>query len=101
MHSLTSTASAALAAGIGNYNPSNNGMPGGQAFAKIIPWAMWTALALCVLGAIGSGGAMAIGSLGRNPHLAERGRATLLWSAIGAVVVGAAISTVNLMFGLG
>jgi hypothetical protein len=101
MPSLTSTANAVLAAGIQNYHPSNSGMPGGQAWAKIIPWAMWTALAMCVLGAIGSGGAMAIGSLGRNPHLAERGRATLLWSAIGAVVVGASITTVNLMFGLG
>jgi len=100
MHSLTS-AVLVLAAGIQNYGPSNSGMPGGQAWAKIIPWAMWSALALCVLGAIGSGGAMAIGSLGRNPHLAERGRTTLLWSAIGAVVIGAAITTINLMYGLG
>ncbi len=87
--------------GIGNYSPSNSNLPGGRAFDVIIPWALWIALAMCALGGVGSGGAMAVGSLTRNPHLAERGRATLLWSAVGAVVVGAAITMVNTMFGLG
>jgi hypothetical protein len=100
MHRLTYSVTV-LAAGISNYGPSNSGMPGGKAWAKIIPWTLWGALACCALGAIGAGGAMAIGSLSRNPHLAERGRGTLLWSLIGAVVVGAAITTVNTMYGLG
>jgi len=84
-----------------NVAPSGGGLPGAGAVTTILAWTLWGSLVLCAVAAIGSGGAMAAGSLSRNPALAERGKATLLWSVIGAVVVGSAIALVNGAFGLG
>lgn len=84
-----------------NVTPSGSGLPGAGAATTILAWTLWGSLVVCAVAAIGSGGAMAAGSLSRNPALAERGKATLLWSVIGAIVVGSAIALVNGAFRLG
>ena len=90
-----------LADPIAPHSPSSSGLPGSAAIDTIISWSMYGALILCVLAAILSGGFMAIGRLSERPHLAVRGQSALLWSVIGAVVVGVAIPVVNKAFSLG
>ncbi len=43
---------------------------------------------------------MALGNTSARPHLAERGKVTLIWSVLGAMFVGLAIPLVNRSFGL-
>jgi len=80
--------------------PSDEGMPGGHAIDTLLSWAMYLGLTACILGAIGAGAAIGVGSLSSRPHLAERGKSALVFSVIGAVVVGSAVSIVNTGFGL-
>jgi hypothetical protein len=86
---------------ISNPGPSAAGLPGAAALGTIISWTLYVSLAIVVLAAIASGGAMAIGSMTRNPHLAERGKSTLLWSVLGGIVVGSGITIGNTAFGMG
>lgn len=80
--------------------PSDEGMPGGHAIDTLLSWAMYLGLTACILGAIGAGAAIGVGSLSSRPHLAERGKSALVFSVIGAIVVGSAVSIVNTGFGL-
>ena len=56
-----------------NVTPSGAGLPGAGAATTILAWTLWGSLVVCAVAAIGSGGAMAAGSLSRIPALAERG----------------------------
>lgn len=89
-----------LADPISPHSPDGTGIPGSNAVDTIISWSMYGALVLCVLAAILSGGFMAVGRLSERPHLAMRGQSALMWSVIGAVVVGVAIPIVNKAFSL-
>lgn len=80
--------------------PSDEGMPGGAAIDTLLSWAMYLGLTACVLGAIGAGAAIGVGSLSSRPHWAERGKAALVFSIIGAIVVGSAVTVVNTGFGM-
>ena len=80
--------------------PSDEGMPGGNAIDTLLSWAMYLGLTACVLGAIGAGAAIGVGSLSSRPYWAERGKAALVFSIIGAIVVGSAVTVVNTGFGL-
>ena len=85
---------------IAPHNPDGSGLPGSQAIDTIISWAMYGALVACVLAVIIAGGMVAIGNTSARPHVAERGKVTLIWSLIGAVIVGVAIPLVNKAFSL-
>ncbi|MGH3812878.1 MAG: DUF6112 family protein [Pseudonocardiaceae bacterium] len=89
-----------LAAPIGPHQPDGSGLPGARAINTIIEWTMYGALVACVLALIAAGGMVAIGNTSARPHVAERGKVTLLWSLAGAVIVGVAIPLVNRAFGL-
>ena len=81
-------------------DPNRTGMPGGAAIDTLMSWAMYLALSACVLAAIGSGAAIALGMLSQRPMWAERGKVALVCSLIGAVVVGSAVTLVNTGYGL-
>jgi hypothetical protein len=80
--------------------PDSNGMPGAQAIAKLMSWAKELSIIACGLGLFGSGAAIGIGHVIKNPHLAERGKAGLIASICGAVIVGSAIKLVNAAYGM-
>jgi fructose-specific phosphotransferase system IIC component len=61
---------------------------------------MYGALVACVLAVVIAGGMVAIGNTSARPHVAERGKVTLIWSLLGAVIVGVAIPLVNKAFSL-
>lgn len=98
-HTLTSAADL-LASPIGPHRPDGSGLPGSNAIDTIISWTMYGALVACVLAVIVAGGMVALGNTSSRPHVAERGKVTLLWSLIGAVIVGIAIPLVNRAFAI-
>ena len=75
--------------------------PGGGAVAALLSWVKWLALVACAASAVAAGGMIAVGSVTRCAELAARGKASLLWSVVGAVVVAIAIPLVNHAFRLG
>jgi hypothetical protein len=98
LHSLCLLA--AGASGIPNVPPVSPA-PGGTAVAALLSWVKWLALAACAVSAVAAGGMIAAGSLTRRAELAERGKASVIWSVVGAVIVAIAIPLVNHAFRLG
>lgn len=80
--------------------PSGDGLPGESAISTLLSWAMYLALAACILGGIGAGGAIGLGSVSNRANLVERGKIGLLCAVVGAIVVGSAVTLVNTGFGL-
>ncbi|HUZ24171.1 MAG TPA: hypothetical protein VMV07_10455 [Streptosporangiaceae bacterium] len=93
-------AHAVQVANVPNPAPASPG-PGGGAVTTLLAWVKWLALAACGASAIAAGGMIAAGSVTRRAELAERGKASLLWSVVGAVIVGIGIPLVNHAFRLG
>jgi hypothetical protein len=89
-----------LAGPIRDHRPSGKGLPGAGAIDTIISWTMYGALVACVLAAIIAGAMVAFGNLSARPVLGERGKVTLIWSFVGAILIGLAIPLVNKAFGL-
>lgn len=89
-----------LAGPIAPHQPDGSGLPGAAAVDTIIGWTMYGALVACVLAIVVAGGMVALGNTSARPHVAERGKVTLLWSLVGAVIIGVAIPLVNRAFGL-
>ncbi len=89
-----------LAQPVGPHSPDGSGLPGSQAVDTIISWTMYGALVACVLAVVIAGGMVALGNTSARPHLAERGKVTLIWSVLGAMFVGVAIPLVNKAFSL-
>ena len=100
MATITAWLTTVKSADLPPVTPSDEGMPGGQALDTLMSWAMYLGLTACVLGAIGAGAAIGVGSLSSRPHWAERGKVALVFSVIGAIVVGSAVSIVNTGFGM-
>jgi hypothetical protein len=88
------------AASVPNPVPASPG-PGGSAITTLLSWVKWLALAACAASAVAAGGMIAAGSVTRRAELAERGKMSLLWSVVGAVVVAIGIPLVNHAFRLG
>jgi hypothetical protein len=88
------------AAGVPNPAPASPG-PGSNAIATLLSWVKWLALAACAASAVAAGGMIAAGSVTRRAELAERGKTSLLWAVVGAVVVAIGIPLVNHAFRLG
>jgi hypothetical protein len=97
---LALKASALHVSDIPNPAPASPG-PGGGAVTALLSWVKWLALAACAASAIAAGGMIAAGSVSRRSELAERGKTSLLWSVVGAVIVGIGIPLVNHAFKLG
>lgn len=91
---------AASAGNIPNPAPASPG-PGNGAIATLLAWTKWFALAACAASAVAAGGMIAVGSVTRRSELAARGKAGLVWSLIGAIVVAVGIPLVNHAFRLG
>ncbi len=94
------TTTRVLAGPIAPHQPDGSGLPGAAAIDTIIGWTMYGALVACVLAIVVAGGMVAIGNTSARPHVAERGKVTLLWSLAGAVIIGVAIPLVNRAFAL-
>jgi hypothetical protein len=92
--------SARLLADVPNPAPASP-VPGGAAISTLLAWVKWLALVSCAASAVAAGGMIAVGSVARRSDLATRGKAGLIWSAVGAVVVAVAIPLVNHAFKLG
>jgi hypothetical protein len=88
------------AATVPNPAPASPG-PGGGAIAALLSWVKWLALAACAASAVAAGGMIAAGTTTRRAELAERGKMSLLWSVIGAIIVAIGIPLVNHAFRLG
>jgi len=82
------------------HSPDGSGLPGARAVDTIISWTMYGALIACVLAIVIAGGMVALGNTSARPHMAERGKVTLIWSIVGAMFVGVAIPLVNKAFSL-
>lgn len=83
-------------------NPAPAGpSPGSGAIIALLAWVKWLALAACAACACAAGGLIAVGSVTRRADLAERGRTSLLWAVLGAVIVAVGIPLVNRAFRLG
>ena len=91
---------AAQITNVPNPPPSSPG-PGTGAITTLLSWLKWLALAACAASAIAAGGMIAVGGVTRRSELAARGKAGLVWSIIGAIVVGVGIPLVNRAFRLG
>jgi hypothetical protein len=91
---------AAQFANVPNPPPASPG-PASGAVTTLLAWLKWLALAACAASAIAAGGMIAVGSVTRRSELAARGKAGLVWSVIGAIVVGVGIPLVNHAFKLG
>jgi hypothetical protein len=83
-----------------NPPPASPG-PGSGAITTLLAWLKWLALAACAASAIAAGGMIAVGSVTRRSELAARGKAGLVWSVLGAIVVAVGIPLVNRAFRLG
>ena len=74
-------------------NPGQGSQPPGtEGFQTILKWAAWVGLAICVLGVIVAGGAMAISSRRGEggEHMSRLG-----WVLGGCIVIGAASGLVG------
>lgn len=97
---LSRLAESLLTAPVSPHSPDGSGLPGSRAVDTIISWTMYGALIACVLAIVIAGGMVALGNTSARPHMAERGKVTLVWSIIGALFVGVAIPLVNKAFSL-
>jgi hypothetical protein len=91
---------AAQFANVPNPPPASPG-PGSGAVTTLLAWLKWLALAACAASAIAAGGMIAVGGVTRRSELAARGKAGLVWSVLGAIVVAVGIPLVNRAFRLG
>lgn len=71
---------------------------GGDSISNLLGYARWGSLACCGLAAVIAGGMLALGNLSQRPHMTERGKTTLVYSVLGAVVVGGGIPVINMIF---
>jgi hypothetical protein len=88
----------AASGNVPNPAPANPGI--GGAVSTLISWVKWLALAACGACAVAAGAMIAVGNTTQRSGLAERGKSALVWSVIGAVVVGVGIPLVNHAFSL-
>ena len=86
---------------IAPHTPNGTGLPGSAAIDQIISWTMWGALIALALGVITGFAMVGVGNISERPHVAARGKSSVVWCLIGAVGVGVAIPLVNKFFALG
>jgi hypothetical protein len=68
-------------------NPNPTAPPGSEVVTTLLGWVMWLMLTACVAGFITGAGMTAVGNLSERPHVAVRGKSSMLWSVAGAVLI--------------
>ncbi len=96
MPSTVTVATAKIAAALPD--PSPTAPPGSGVVTTLLGWVMWLMLAGCVAGFITGAGMTAVGNLSERPHVAVRGKASMLWSVAGAVLIAIGYLIVNTAF---
>ena len=76
-------------------------LPGSSLLRGLATDVMGVIAIVCVLGLLGSAGAMSIGHHSSNGRLADKGRTGVIWSIIGAVVCGGAWAIISFAFAAG
>lgn len=99
-HQAAAPALAACAT-VPNPAPSDAGLPGAAEFNTILGWVRWSALVATVAAVLISGGVLAWGHFSTHQHAAMMGRSALIWSGIGAIIVGLGPVLIQGMFNLG
>ena len=73
----------------------NTSLPGSNAIMNLIGGLDYFVIALAVLGALLSAGAMAIGNHSSNGRLADRGKTGLITAIVVAVIAGSIAAIIN------
>lgn len=79
-------------------DPSPTAPPGSGVVRSLLGWVMWLMLAGCIAGFIAGAGMTAVGSLSERPHVAVRGKTSMLWSVAAAVLIAIGFLVVSTAF---
>ena len=79
-------------------DPTPTAPPGSGVVTTLLGWVMWLMLAGCVAGFITGAGMTAVGNLSERPHVAVRGKTSMLWSVAGAVLIAIGYVVVSTAF---
>lgn len=90
-----------LAAQKVNVNPNPNGLPGVPALDKLVDGLAAVALLGCAAGLVIGALQWALGSRSNNYSHASDGKSKVLYSLIGAFLVGAAAAVINFFYDSG
>jgi hypothetical protein len=81
--------------------PSSSALPGASAIGQLTNGIGWWALMASLLGLVVGAAAWALGSHSNNYQYSSSGRRAVLVSGAAALVIGAAPTVVNFLFGEG
>jgi len=90
-----------LAAGVVSLDPSANGLPGHNTLEQLANGIGWWALLAALLGLVVGAAVWALGSHTNNYQYSSSGRRAVLVSGAAALIIGAAPTVVNFLFGAG
>ena len=79
-------------------DPTPTAPPRSDVARSLLGWVMWLMLAGCIAGFIAGAGMTAVGSLSERPHVAVRGKTSMLWSVAGAVLIAIGFLVVSTAF---
>lgn len=81
--------------------PNSASLPGGAAIQSLINGVAWWALIACLLGLVVGAATWALGAHANNYQHASSGRKAVLVSGGAAILIGAAPTLLNFLFGVG
>lgn len=82
--------------------PGTENMPGNvDIWHNLESWVLWIVLSMCLIGFMMGAGMVGIGNITQRPHMAERGKVTMWWCGIGAVLAGMSVAIINGAFNAG
>jgi hypothetical protein len=87
--------------GIVSLHPSASALPGRDTLERLANGLGWWALVAALVGLVLGAAAWALGSHTNNYQYSSSGRRAVLVSALAALVIGAAPTVVNFLFGAG
>lgn len=90
-----------VVAGVVSMNPSPTALPGSSTLEQLTNGIGWWALVAALVGLVVGAAAWAIGSHTNNFQYSMSGRRAVLVSGLAALVIGAAPTVVNFLFGAG
>lgn len=82
-------------------NPDSASLPGGAAIQSLMNGLAWWALIACLLGLVVGAGTWAVGAHANNYQHASTGRKAVIVSGGAALLIGAAPTILNFLFGVG
>jgi len=81
--------------------PNSSALPGGAALQSLMNGMAWWALIACLVGLILGAATWAVGAHSNNYQHASSGRRAVLVSGGAALLIGAAPTLLNFLFGVG